>query len=38
MTGLDTVEWNDPEKENEDGKNKKQAYVHKKNKDYPEYL
>lgn len=38
VTGLDTVEWNDPEKKNEDGKNKKQAYVHKKNKDYPEYL
>lgn len=38
VTGLDTVEWNDPEKENEDGKNKKQTYVHKKNKEYPEYL
>lgn len=38
VTGLDTVEWNDPEKENEDSKNKKQAYIHKKNKDYPEYL
>ena len=39
VTDLDTFEWKEPENPDGEIKNKKQKpYVHKKDKDYPEYL